>query len=127
MAEDLLKPPSLDNTPVWFEVQDKEGNWNKRVFPKHAVAKMLADKNRGWRECEADFVPKKQIRPFDEGKTTSGMKNANTEMTGRQVDEFLNQTVAELKDFCKANEISLTGCTTKKAILEAIEKAGKLK
>ena len=122
-AENLINPPKKDMTPVWFELP----NGSKRVFPRHAVAKMLADKNRGWKECEPDFVPKNKVRPFDEGKTNIGIKNANTDMTGRQIEEFLTQTVAELKDFAAKNEVSLTGCKTKKEILEAIEKSGKLK
>lgn len=123
MAENLINPPKKDNTPVWFQLP----NGSKRVFPRHAVAKMLADKNRGWVECEPDFVPANKVRPYDEGKTATGIKNANTSMTGRQFAEFLEKTVAELKNFAAENEVSLTGCKTKKEILEALEKAGKLK
>jgi phosphoribosylaminoimidazole-succinocarboxamide synthase len=122
MAENLISPPKKDNTPVWFELP----NGSKRVFPRHAVAKMLADKNRGWKECEPEFTPANKIRPYDEGKTHTGIKNANTEKTGRQIEEFLMQTVNELKDYAAKNGVSLTGCKTKKEILEAIEKAGKL-
>lgn len=122
MAENLINPPKKDNTPVWFQLP----NGSKRVFPRHAVAKMLADKNRGWVECEPDFVPANKIRPFDEGKTNTGIKNANTQMTGRQVEEFLSQTVSQIKEYAAKNEVSLSGCKTKKEMFEAIEKAGKL-
>jgi hypothetical protein len=123
MPESLINPPKRDLTPVWFELP----NGSKRVFPRHAVAKMLADKNRGWKECEPEFVPKNEVRPLDEGKTKLAFNNANTRMTGRQFNEFVNQTVNELKEYCKENDVPLTGCTSKKLILEAIERAGKFK
>ena len=122
MPESLLNPPPKDNSPVWFQLP----NGSKRCFPRHAVAGFLKDKNLGWTECEPDFVPSSKIRPTDDGKTNAAVRNANTDMTGQQVEEFLNQTVVELREYAAKNEVSLTGCKTKKDILEAIEKAGKL-
>lgn len=119
MAENLLQPPQKDNTPVWFELP----NGSKRVFPRYAVAKMLADKNRGWKECEPDFTPKVRIRPTDEGKTHTAIKNANTEFTGRQVEEFLSKSFEELKEFAQEKGVNIQGIRSKKSLLEKLEEA----
>jgi hypothetical protein len=123
MADDLLNPPKKDAAPVWFKKPGVEA----RVFPAHIARKLIADKNLGWEECEPEFVPKTKLRPTDDGKTHAAVKNANTEMTGRQIEEFVSQTVTELREYAQANSISLSGAKSKKEILEAIEKAGKLK
>jgi len=120
--EPLINPPKKDNTPVWFELP----NGSKRVFPRHAVAKMLADKNRGWVLCEPEFVPKKHIRPLDEGKSNTAIKNANTELSSRQINEVLSKSMTELRDYAKEKEVAIQGLRSKKAILEKLEKEGKL-
>ena len=119
---DLLNPPKKDKTPVWITKDGVE----PRVFPAHAVKKLLADKNKGWSICEPQFVPKVRVRPTDEAKTNAAIKNANTDLTGRQVDEFLKQTNAEIDAYAKEQEVSLSGCKNKKEKFEALEKAGKL-
>ena len=126
--ESLLNPPKKDKAPVWFEVPSKTSpsGWSKRVFPADIANKLLADKNNGYKLCEPDFVSANKVRPTDEGKNNQAMRNANTEMTGTQYSDFVGSTVSELKVYAQQNDISLTGLTKKKEILEAIEEAGKL-
>lgn len=114
-----MQPPKKDTTPVWFELP----YGSKRVFPRHAVAKMLADKNRGWKECEPEFVSKTKVRPTDDGKTHAAVKNANTEMTGRHISEFLEQSFDEVKEFAQEKGVSIQGLRSKKSLLEKLEEA----
>ena len=121
MSENLFQVSS-DNEPVWFH-KPSDPSVEARVFPRHAVAKMLADKNKGWELCNPDFVPKSQVRPFDEGKSNTAMRNSNTDLTGLQVEDRLNETFTQLKEFAEENDVDVTGIRSKKGILEALEAA----
>lgn len=126
-AEQLLSTPNKiiipkDNTPTW--IQNKYGV--KSCVPKHVAIRYLQDKNKGFELCDPEFVPKKTVRPVDDGKKDSAKKLANTEKTYTEIEEITTMKVQELRDYAKKNEIDLNGAKTKKEILEAIEAAGKL-
>jgi len=122
---DLMNPPKEDRTATWIHMPSRP-EVEPRGFPYCAVKKLLADKNKGWEICEAPFVSKKKIRPRDDGKTNEAIKNANTQLTGSQIAEFLKQTNSEIRDYAKKHDVSLSGCKNKKEMFEALEKADKL-
>lgn len=116
------KSQPADKTEVWLK--NKHGVVS--CVPAYIAAKLLQDKNKGFEITDPEFVPSKQIRPHDEEKTVRGKQRANTEKSYYEIGEIIGMTASAMKDYCKENEISLTGRTTKKQILEAIEKSGKL-
>ncbi len=122
---ELINPKPLDNTAVWLN-KPSQPEVEARVFPAHAVKKLLADKNTGWEVCDPEFVPKTQVRPHDEGKSTQAMKNANTERTGLQIKEMTKKTFTELKALAVKEGVNIQGIRSQKGMLEALDKAGKL-
>ena len=122
MAENLLQPRAKDESPTW--VKNKYGAVS--CVPAFIAASLLKDKNKGFEICEPEFVPSKQIRPYDDDKKEGGNKRANTELTYSQVDSVLSMTLNELQEHAKEKGIDIRGRHTKKQILEALELGKKL-
>jgi len=121
MAESLFNTQE-DKTPVWLSKPGVE----PRVFPASAVKKLLADKNKGWEVCDPEFTPSKRIRPTDDGKTHASNKNANTELTGRQLEAKLALSFTELKQIAEELGIESKHIRSKKGMLELLEREKKL-
>src|SRR3972149_9639000 len=109
MAESLMNPPKQDKTPVWLK--NKHGVVS--VWPAHVANGLLKDKNKGFEITEAEFVPKRSLRPFDEGKSNQSQKNANAK-SYKQFEEMLAKSLTELKQFAKENNLDYSGLKTKK-------------